>query len=65
MKIRVTYAPRGPGHTPLFCSEFDHEPSPQEVAKRFGITGGVHYQRIIDGSYTIEKLAAPQVFTPT
>ncbi len=51
----VTYSPRGPGHAAVFVYTFDHDPSPLEIAKVFGFTYGSHYERIMDGSFTVEK----------
>lgn len=56
MNVRVTYSPRGPGHQPLDAVVFEALPSPREIAAAFGIKDGPHYERIIDGSYTVEVL---------
>lgn len=54
MRFTITYSPRGPGYATEFVQEFDHDPSPQEIARGFGFTeGSVHYERIIDGSFTV------------
>ena len=57
VKYKVQYSPRGPGHVVAFETSFDHLPTPQEIAKAFGVTEGPHYERIIDGSFTIDKRA--------